>query len=115
MFKTIFTVRKFTDDSTEYRAYFEDFDEAKKFAESEVEKMNERYVYKKKTYFDGSVLYSWMFDHHLFWLHDNAWLTDFRVNGIGFYDDSGSLYEFDTMADFQSWLALRNRLAINVS
>ena len=113
MFRSIFTVRKFKGDSTEYQAYFEDFDKAKKFAESEVEKIGEDYVFTKKTHFDGSFTLSWTFDNYLIWLHDSCWITDFRVNGIGFYDDSGLLWEFDTMEDFRSWLALKNRLAMN--
>lgn len=107
MFKTIFTVRKRTGSdfgSHIYSAYFEDFDEAKKFAEKEIKKVEQEFSFTKRFFLDGSFCYSWISDYCWISLDNNAWITDFRFNGIGFHNETGLLIgDFETMDDLKNY------------
>lgn len=104
MFKTIFTVTKRTCESTDFKVYFEDFDKAKRFADTESKKLIGLVAHYAHHYIDGSCLYEWADKYHTISLDDYAWLTDFRVNGIGFYNNGGILTEFETYEDFQKYI-----------
>ena len=117
MFKTIFTVRKRTGSdfgSWIYSAYFEDFDEAKKFAENEVKKVEQEFSFTMRSYIDGSFCYSWVSDYCWISLDDNAWITDFRFNGLGFYNETGLLVgNFKTMDDLKKYFKSSVSLAMD--
>ena len=103
MFKTIFTVTKRTCGSIDSRVYFEDFKEAQKFAEKESKKLSGIVVLYGHKYPDGSLLYEWADKFHEITLDDFAWVTDFRVNGIGFYHNDGILLEFPNYDELQKY------------
>lgn len=117
MFKTIFTVRKRTGSDyccNIFAAHFENFDEAKRFAESEVKKVEEDFSFTKEFFFDGSFCYSWISDYCWITLDDNAWVTDFRFNGFGFYDHTGLLIgDFETMEDLRNYFKRSVELALD--
>ena len=119
MFKTIFTVRKRTGSdygSNVFSAHFENFDEAKRYAESEVKKVEQEFTFSRSFRFDGSFCYSWISDYCWISLDDNAWVTDFRFNGFGFHDETGLLIgDFETMEDLRAYWKRSQELAINVS
>ena len=118
MFMTIFTVRKkfgFLYEQDIFSAYFEDFEEAKRFAESEVENGEEKvFSYSKKTYPDGSFCYSWLSDNCWITLDDNAYVTDYRSNGFSFANESGlKTCEFETMEELRAYLKRSQEIAKN--
>lgn len=106
MFRTIFTVTKIVSESTHYRAHFEDFAEAKKFAESEIEKVGGEHLLATRHYLDGSFFYDYFSVEKPIEIHldDFAWITDFRFSGLGFYDNTGLLIgnfeSMDTLREF---------------
>jgi len=117
MFKTIFTVRKRTGSdygSDIYAAHFENFDEAKRFAESEVEKVGQEFTFSRSFRFDGSFTYSWISDYCWISLDNCAWVTDFRFSGFGFYDETGLLVgDFETMENLRNYFKRSVDLAMN--
>ena len=115
MFNTIFTVTKRIGSdlgTIEYQAYFEDFEDAEKFVANEVRKIGENYTYCERSHFDGSFIHSWMFDYILFELNDFAWVTDFRVNGIGFYHSGGLLTEFENYDLLKKYIKHSQEMAL---
>ena len=120
MFKTIFTVRKRTGwdyGSDIFSAYFENFDDAKKFAEAEAEKVNKTdkvFSFSKKTHLDGSFTYSWLSENCWITLDDFAYITDYRFNGHGFYDNTGLLVgDFKTLDDLRGYFRRSVEMALN--
>lgn len=117
MFKTIYSVRKEVCESQIYTAYFENFDDAKKFAEAEAEKVNKTdkvFSFSKKTYLDGSFTYSWLSDYCWITLDDDAYITDFRFNGFGFYNETGLLVgDFKTLDDLRGYFRRSVEMALN--
>jgi hypothetical protein len=117
MFKTIFTVTKKVYDSTKYSAYFENYHEAFVFAKKEVIKANDNKLVgilpTKRNYLDGSFLLTWDLDNVEIFMHDNAWITDFRVNGIGFYDEHGLLTEFENMDIMREYFKNSQKIAVS--
>ena len=114
MFRTIFTVTKKTCESTDYEVYFEDFEKAKKFAVSESKKLSDGIiVHYGHHYPDGSLHYVWADKSHEVFLDDYAWITDFRVNGIGFYHSGGILSEFDDYDSLKAFIKRSQEIALN--
>ena len=116
MFKTIFTVtKKIGSDygTTEYQAYFENFEDAEKFVVNEVRKIDEDIVYCKRSHFDGSFIHSWIFDYVYFTLDNLAWVTDFMVDGIGFYHSGGLLTEFENYDFLKAYIKRSQEMALN--
>ena len=95
MFKTIFTVEKNKDGSNIYQVFFESYDEAKAFAESEVKKLKDNFVFNRENHLDGSFCESWIGDVCEIWLHDDAWADDWRTNGVRFHYSAGISTEFE--------------------
>lgn len=104
MFKTIYTVRRKQGDSTLYDALFEDYGKAKAYAENEVAGIDDDFIYGKRYHNDGSFVESWTGDHNEVVLNDNAWLTDFRTNGIAFHNECGLVWEFENYEAFQKFI-----------
>lgn len=103
MFKTIFTVQRNQGDSTVYHAYFEEYDDAKAFAEKEVASIDDRFSgMAMRHYADGSFQYSWTGNHNEILINDFAWVTDYRVNGVRFHDSQGLTWNYDNYAQFKS-------------
>ena len=114
MFKTIFTVTKKTCDSTEYSAFFEDFDKAKEFAEKESKNLvKEDFCFYETTHFDGSYVCNWSDRYYDISLDDFAWVTDWRVNGIGFYHSGGILTEFENYEELQRFILKSQEIALS--
>lgn len=105
MFGTIYTVTKRTCDSTNFEVFFEDFDKAKEFAFKLSEELTkEDKIFYETTHFDGSYICNWSDRYRDIELHDFAWFTDWRVNGIGFYHSGGILTEFPNYEELQKFI-----------
>ena len=102
MFKTIYTVRKIRGESTEYRAYFEEYNDAKKFAEKEAATIDDCFSIGQRHHLDGSFEYSWTGHHSEVLMNDFAWLCDYNCKGIRFYDDQGLVWNYDNYAQFKN-------------
>lgn len=102
MFKTIFTVTKMVGESKIYSAYFENYFDAFIFAKKEVAKVKRGCEFTKRGYLDGGFQLEWDLNNVHFLMNDFAWITDFRFNGIGFYDETGLVVE-----DFESLDSMR--------
>lgn len=104
MFKTIYSVTKKTCGSTDFRVFFEEFDKAKQFAESESKKLSGLVNHYGHHYPDGSLLYEWENKTSQISFDDYAWVTDFRVNGIGFYHSGGLLTKFENYEELRKFI-----------
>ena len=116
MFKTIFTVTKMVGESKEYSAYFENYFDAFVFAKKEVSKIKKGKGcdFTKRKYLDGSFQMEWNLDYIQFQLNDFAWITDFRFNGIGFYNESGlQVEDFDSMDSLRKYFKRSQEMALN--
>ena len=112
MFKTIFTVTKLVGDSKEYSAYFENYFDAFVFAKKEVAKIKIGCEMRKRGYLDGGFQLSWDLGNTEFIMNDFAWITDFRFNGVGFYNESGLLIDdFCSMESLREYFKRSRRIA----
>lgn len=114
MFRTLFTVEKKVCGSTEFTTLFEDYGKAKQFAVDLVnnltEKENQDFAHWSKKYFDGSMLVMWMSNRYEISIDDNAWITDFRTDGIRFHDHCGIVTEFDSIDSLKEYIKSTQRL-----
>ena len=114
MFKTIFTVTKMVGESKEYSAYFENYFDAFVFAKKEVAKIKFGCGFRKRGYLDGGFQLEWDLDGVQFFMNDFAWITDFRFNGIGFYNESGlQVEDFDSMDSLREYFKRSQEMALN--
>ena len=110
MFRTIYEVKKVKGESQSYRAYFNDFGEAYKFAQNEVKNNPDEYVHQKSSHFDGSWCYSWIGYHTEILFDNDAWLTD--ISGvIEFHDSSGLKWDFESFDDFEEFIERSQKMA----
>ena len=109
MFATIYTVQRIQNESTVFRAYFEEYDEAKAFAEQQVKEIKDDFTFGKRSYPDGSFQHSWTGDHNEIVLNDFAWLTDYRTEGVCFYDESGLTWPFSNYENFKKVIIQKKR------
>ena len=101
MISTIYTVRRIQNESTVYRAYFEEYNDAKAFAEKQVAAIKDNFIFGKRSYPDGSFQHSWTGEHNEILLNDFAWITDWRVEGVCFHDESGLTWPFSSYENFK--------------
>lgn len=113
MFETIYSVRKEVCESHIYTALFEELADARKFIEKEIAKIEGQCWKTKKRHLDGSFSETWDFDNVTFYLDDFAWVTDFRANGIKFYDHTGLTFDFDSRDALEEFFARSVRIALN--
>ena len=53
-------------------------------------------------------------DNVQFFMNDFAWITDFRFNGIGFYNESGlQVEDFDSMDSLRKYFKRSQEMALN--
>lgn len=102
MFRTIYTVQKISGESTDYRAYFEELDDARKFAEKEVAAIDDNFSYSHRHYLDGSFQYSWTGMNHEVLLNDFAWVNDHNCKGVRFCDSQGLVWNYESYAKFKN-------------
>jgi len=114
MFKTLFTVEKKVCESTEFTVLFEDYGKAKEFAfglvQNLTEKEDEDFTHWSRKHLDGSMLILWMSNRYEISIDDYAWITDYRTDGIRFYDHCGIPVEFDSMDSLKEYIKLKRRL-----
>ena len=116
MFKTIFTVKKIVGESREYSAYFENYFDAFVFAKKEVSKIKKwkGCDFTKRGHLDGSFQMEWDLDYIQFQLNNFAWITDFRFNGIGFYDETGlQIDDFCSMETLRAYFKRSRLIALS--
>lgn len=114
MFKTIFTVTKMVGESKEYSAYFEDYYSAFVFAKKEVAKIKKGCDFRKRGYLDGGFQLEWDLYNVQFFMNDFAWITDFRFNGIGFYNETGlQVEDFESMDSLRKYFKRSQEIAKN--
>lgn len=107
MFAIIYTVKRIQYGSTVFRAYFEEYNDAKAFAEQQVKDIKDDFTFDKHSYPDGSFQHSWTGDHNEIVLNDFAWLTDFR--GVCFHDESGQTWAFSSYENFKNVIIQKKR------
>lgn len=108
MFSTIYKVQQTCFGSIIFTAYFEDLDEAKKFAEDTVANINDDFVLVKKSYPDGSFLHYWLGYFNEVTLDDNSWITDFMTEGICLMPLN---MEFETHDELQKFILHSQKIA----
>lgn len=108
MFSVIYKVQQKCFGSIIFTAYFEDLDEAKKFAEDTVANINDDFVLTKKSYQDGSSLHYWLGDFNEVTLDDNSWITNFRTDGIRLMPLD---MEFETYDELQKFILYSQKIA----
>lgn len=112
MFKTIYTVQMIQGVSSVYHAYFEDFKDAKKFAEKEVSSIDDDFIFGKRSHPDGSFEHFWTGDHNEVLLNNFAWVTDFHFfGGVRFYDSQGLVETFKNYSEFKNYLSRSQKIA----
>lgn len=108
MFETVISVKKTSGGSDIFEAYFLDYKEAKKFAESEVKKLKDNFVYSQRHYLDGSFDESWKGNVHEIVINDSSWASDYPTRKIRFMPLG---LEFETEEEFHQFIKRSQQIA----
>lgn len=105
MFKTVFMVQRTKGESCIYTAYFDEYQDARTFAEKEVSSIEDDFTFCERSHLDGSFVQSWIGDRNEVVLNNDAWVRDIcKGSGVEFYNGEGIPWDFESYEHFHRFL-----------